>query len=193
MKRGLKLLILSDLFILMGFGLVAPIISIFINESLIGGSIAAAGLATTIFLITKSIFEIPFGKIEDHASKKLYLIIGSFIIAFTPLGYFLMKTTMHLYILQFFYGLGAAMAYPAYFVLFTHFIDRGKEAFDWSVYGSVVGVGAAITAAVGGYFAETFSFSSLFLFTFFICLAGSFLLFFIPKEHFKKKNRKQVL
>ena len=55
MKRGLKLLILSDLFILMGFGLVAPIISIFINESLIGGSIAAAGLATTIFLITKSI------------------------------------------------------------------------------------------------------------------------------------------
>ena len=190
MKKGLKLLILSDLFIIMGFGLIGPILAIFIKEELIKGSITAVGIAETVFLLTKSLFSIPFGKIEDHHGKKRYLLIGTFLMAFAPLGYYLMTTITHLYIIQFVYGLGAAMAYPSFGVLFLRYLDRGKEAYEWGVYGTVVGIGTAITAFVGAFIAERFAFDYLFLGTFVVCLAGTILLFFIPPEHFKKIKKR---
>ena len=52
MNRTLKLLILSDVFVFGGWGLISPILAIFINDHLIGGSIEAAGIASTIFLLT---------------------------------------------------------------------------------------------------------------------------------------------
>ena len=187
MKKGLKLLILSDLLILMGFGLISLILSIFVKDSLINGSAFAAGLAVTIFLITKSILEIPFGKIEDKTSKKFFLIFGSYLIAIAPLGYFFMTKTIHLYIIQVIYGIGAAMAFPSFTVLFYRYMDKGHEAFDSGVYGTIVGIGAGITAFVGGALVEKFSFKTLFLATFIICVIGASILFLVDEKHLKKR------
>lgn len=188
MKKGLKILILSDLLIIMGFGLISPILAIFISDDL-GGGVFAAGMAVTVALLTKSALQMFFGKIEDHHSKKRFLIIGTFLIALVPLGYFLAKTIMHIYMIQFIYGIGIAMAVPSYLVLFTSFMDRGKEAFEWGVYGTVVGFGTAITASLGGYVAERFSFDILFLITFIAGILGTFLLFWVPEHHFKQKKK----
>jgi len=189
MKKGLKILILSDLLIIMGFGLISPILAIFIKEDLFGGSAFAAGMAITVSLLTKSALQMFFGKIEDHHAKKKFLIYGTFLITLTPLGYFFAKTVMHMYFLQFIYGVGTAMAVPSYLVLFTSFMDRGKEAYEWGVYGTVVGFGTAITASLGGFIAERFSFELLFLITFFIGIFGTALLFWVPEKHFKQKKR----
>ena len=48
----IKLLMISDIFLVTGFGLIDPILAIFIKENLIGGSIFAAGFASTLFLVT---------------------------------------------------------------------------------------------------------------------------------------------
>ena len=56
MNRTIKLLMFSDIFVLTGFGLIEPILAIFIKENLVGGTIFAAGLASMIFLVTKSQF-----------------------------------------------------------------------------------------------------------------------------------------
>ncbi len=53
MNKILKILLLSDLFILSGFGFIAPIFAIFLKDNLTGGSIMAAGIAQAIFLFTK--------------------------------------------------------------------------------------------------------------------------------------------
>ena len=44
MNRIIKLLMISDVFVLTGFGLVQPILAIFIKDNLVGGTIFAAGL-----------------------------------------------------------------------------------------------------------------------------------------------------
>ena len=190
MKRGLKLLILSDLMILMGFGFISPLLPIFIKDELFGGSKFAAGLSIAIFLLTKSISQIPFGKIEDKHYKRRFLLIGTYMIAFAPLGYYLSNNVIHLYIIQFFYGIGAAMAFPAFGVLFMRFMDHGKEAYDWRVYGTVVGLGTAITALMGGFIAQNFSFTILFIVAFIMAFIGAIILNLIPKEHIVEKLKK---
>ena len=185
MKKGLKLLILSDLLIIMSFGLISPIIAIFIKDGLTGGNAFAAGVSTSVTLVVKSLLEIPFGKMEDHNSKKRFLIIGTFIISFVPLGYFFIDSIYQLYAVQFVYGVGAAMAFPAFGALFLRYLDRGKEAYEWSVYGTIVGLGTAITAFFGGLVAQKFSFDVLFLTTSIVSIIGTFVLFKIPAEHLK--------
>ena len=190
MKKGLKLLILSDLLIIMSFGLISPILAIFIKDGLTGGNAFSAGLSTAVALLVKSLLEIPFGKIEDHHNKKRFLIIGTFLISFVPLGYFFINNVFQLYMVQFFYGIGAAMAFPAFGALFLRYLDRGKAAYEWSIYGTVVGLGTAITAFLGGYVAQKFSFDALFLTTFIVSIIGTFVLFKIPAEHLRPLKKK---
>lgn len=190
MKKGLKLLILSDLLIIMSFGLVTPILAIFIKDGLTGGNAFAAGISISVALIVKSLLEIPFGKIEDHHSKKRYLLMGTFIISFVPLGYFFINHVYQLYMVQFVYGVGAAMAFPAFGALFLRYLNRGKEAYEWSVYGTIVGLGSAITAFLGGLVVQKFNFDTLFLVTFIVSFIGACVLFAIPVEHLKPLKKK---
>ena len=190
MNNTIKLLMISDIFIITGFGLIDPILAIFIKDSLVGGTAFAAGISISVALLVKSLLEIPFGKIEDHNSKKRFLIIGTFIISFVPLGYFFIKTVYHLYFIQFIYGVGAAMAFPAFGALFLRYLDRSKAAYEWSIYGTVVGLGTAITAFLGGFVAQKFSFDTLFLVTFVVSVIGTFVLFKIPAEHLKPLKKK---
>ena len=77
MKKIVKYLILSDIFMISAFGLIVPIFAIFINENIIGGSIVTAGFASSIYLVTKAALQIPFARIADkHGARKKFLIIG---------------------------------------------------------------------------------------------------------------------
>ena len=58
-NRVIVCLILSDVFILSAFGLISPIFAIFVAEGISGGSIIAAGLASSVFWIVKSAAQIP--------------------------------------------------------------------------------------------------------------------------------------
>ena len=59
-NKTLKLLILSDILVYGALGFVGPILSIFIDNNLVGGGIFTAGLASTIFLVTHAILQIIF-------------------------------------------------------------------------------------------------------------------------------------
>ena len=53
MNRTMKLLLLSDIFVLTGFGLIQPILAIYINDGEIaGGNMLTAGIASSLFLLT---------------------------------------------------------------------------------------------------------------------------------------------
>lgn len=60
MNKTLKLLIFSDIFVLSGFGFIAPILAIFIKDNLVDGTIVAAGIASAIYMITHSLLQILF-------------------------------------------------------------------------------------------------------------------------------------
>ena len=83
MNRTMKLLLLSDIFVLTGFGLIQPILAIYINDGGVsGGTMLTAGLASALFLFTKSMVQLPFGHYVDRQpGKTRWLILGTLLMA----------------------------------------------------------------------------------------------------------------
>jgi len=186
MNKTLKLLILSDIFVFSGFGLISPILAIFIKDNLVGGTIIAAGIASAIFLVTHSILQIIFAYVFNPEDRRWMLLLGTIFIAVVPFGYIFSNNIWHLYVIQFIYGLGAGFAYPAWSSLFTSHLEKGQRGFQWSIYNSSVGLGTALTAWIGAYIAEKIGFHWVFLMTGSFAVLGLIILFFLDKKSLKK-------
>ena len=178
MNRTIKLLILADVLVLTGFGLIEPILAIFVKDGLVGGTILAAGLASTLFLITKSVVQLPFSKYIDSKKHKTgFLILGTFITSLIPIFYIFISDVNHIYLLQIFHGIGSGLAYPTWLSIWSINLDRGKEGFEWSVYSTAVGIGTAISGAIGAAIAEFVDFRVVFIVVALASLIGCLILF----------------
>ncbi|MCX6751126.1 MAG: MFS transporter [Candidatus Pacearchaeota archaeon] len=186
MNKTLRLLMFSDIFVLSGFGLIAPILAIFIKDNLIGGTILAAGIASMIFLITHSVLQLIFAYKFNPKDRIWMLWLGTGLIALVPFGYIFAKTIYHIYAIQFVYGVGAAFAYPSWASLFTANLEKGKRGFQWSIYSSSVGIGTAITAGVGAWLADKIGFQLVFVLTGILAVVGLLILLKLEKKILKK-------
>lgn len=185
-NKVIKILILSDLALLTGLGFVSPIFAIFLTKNIVGANIEVAGFAAAIYWITLSLVMIPFGRYLDknHGEKDdlWFIIIGNFLAASAVFGYIFSRQPWHIYVLQGIYGLGMAMNLPGYTAIFTRHIDRGKEAYEWSVRGALVGFGTGIAGGLGGIIAHNFGFNALFAGVIVFILLSSFLPILISKQ-----------
>jgi DHA1 family quinolone resistance protein-like MFS transporter len=173
----MRLLMLSDIFVLTGFGLVQPILAIFINEGIPGGTVFAAGLASALFLMTKSLVQLPFGKyIDGHAKKLRWLILGTLLMASVPLIYVSADSIYKVYLAEVIYGIGSGLAYPTWLGLWSTNLDKGRESFQWSVYSTSTGLGTAATGAGGAAIASLVGFKATFFLAGIMCLLGCFAL-----------------
>jgi len=186
MNKTLKILILSDIFVFGGFGLVSPILAIFIKDNLIGGTIFAAGAASMIFLITHSLLQLLFAYKFNPKDRIWMLLVGTGLIVLVPFGYIFSTHIYHIYFIEFIYGVGAAFAYPSWSSLFTSNLEKGRRGFQWSIYSSSVGIGTAITAGVGALLAERIGFQWVFAFTGLLGVIGLLLLFKLERKILKK-------
>jgi MFS family permease len=186
MDKTLLALILSDIFVFTGFGLISPILAIFIKENLMGGTIVAAGIASAIFIIVHASLQIVFAKVFNPKDRLWMLWLGTCLIALVPFGYVLARTINHIYIIQIIYGIGAGFSYPAWYSLFSSHLEKGRRGLQWAIYNSGVGVGTAITAFVGGFLASKIGFTPVFLLTGAFAVAGLVILFGLEKKALKK-------
>ncbi len=190
MNRTLKFLMISDIFYGTGFGLVAPIVAIFIKEGLTGGSIFAAGIATTVFILIKSIVQLPFSRYVDRHDRKLkWLKVGYALIIFNPLIYIFADHMNYIYVAEAIHGIGSGLAFPAWLGLWSTHLDKGHESFEWSLYSTVVGLGSAVTAAGGAAIAQFIGFNLTFALVEVMVIFGFIVLFFLDA---KPVNRKDV-
>ena len=189
MNRTIKLLMLSDIFVLTGFGLIQPILAIFINEGVTGGNIFTAGIASTLFLLTKSVVQLPVSRHVDQSKNKIrWLILGTGVIATVPVMYIFIDNIYQVYLAETLYGLGSGLAYPTWVGLWSLNLNSGSESFEWSVYSTTTGLGTAATAAIGAAIASFIGFTFTFVLTGFMCLLGCGILFMLEQE--KNERRK---
>lgn len=184
MNKTVRLLMLSDIFVITGFGLISPILAIFIKENLIGGTIFAAGLASALFLITKSAIQLPFSRyVDKHDDKVKWLIIGTFLIALIPFIYIFTNNISYIYVAQIIHGIGSALAYPTWISLWSINLDKKHEGFEWSLYSTLTGIGTAITGAAGAAIAQFAGFKFTFILVGLTSLIGCFILFGLNKKY----------
>jgi DHA1 family quinolone resistance protein-like MFS transporter len=188
MNRVLKFLMISDILVLTGFGLIDPILAIFFKENLVGGSILAAGIAGAIFLFVKSIVQLPFSRRVDKFTNKnrlKWLIVGSLIISLVPFIYLFVTHVYFLFLIQAIYGLGSGLAYPTWLGLWTTHLDKKKESFEWSLYSTITNLGVALTAGIGAVISEFIGFHFTFVFVGIISLVGCAILFNVDRRKHK--------
>ncbi|MFH1582304.1 MAG: MFS transporter [bacterium] len=189
-NKIIKVLTLSDVLLLTGFGFIAPIFAIFINERITLGDPAeaakVAGFAMAIYWGVKSLLQIPIGNYLDknHGERDdiIFVILGNIIAALSVFAYIFSSLPWHIYLIQAFYSIGMAMNIPAWTAIFTRHIDKGKEAFEWAARSTAIGLGAGISGALGGLFVSKFGFGPLFIVMGIFILLSSLLLFIILWE-----------
>lgn len=185
MNKILKLLITYDLLTISSFGLAQPIFAIFLKEEITGASVAAIGTASAIFLASKSIIQPFVGKIADHEKSNkreiIFLFFGAILIISTPLIYIVAENIYHIYLAQFVYGVGSAFSFASWYALYSKFIDKNKEGYEWSIYDSITGLASAFTAFIGGFITQFFGFTAIFLIIFVFTLFNLIVMFFLRK------------
>jgi len=191
-NKVVKILVFSDLILLFGWGLIAPILAIFIVEQIQGGDARVAGIAVGIYWLLKSLLQIPIGNYLDknHGEKDDYyfLIGGTFLASLAPLGFIFASLPWHMYTLQGIHAVGAALSLPAWCGIFTRHIDKGKEAQSWALDSSAIGIGAGVAGIIGGVIAKTFGFIPLFVGVSILGIISALLCILIKKELLPKEK-----
>lgn len=178
----IKYLILGDVIFFSAVGLLGPIFSLFVVDFIEGGNAEVAGIAIAIYLITKSLAQIPAAAIIDKIcgdKDDFWFIFGSLIFAsFIPLSFLFISTPFELYIAEFLLGLAFAFQFPSFMALFTKYIPDNKEATMWGFYFTALDLASAGTAALGGFLATTFGFEVVVIAAACVEFIGAFL--FLP-------------
>ncbi len=184
MNKIIKFLMISDIFVITGFGLIDPILAIFIKDNLVGGTIFAAGFASALFLMTKCIIQLPFSRYVDKYDDKMrWLIVGTFLIAVVPFIYVFSTSINHIYIAQIFHGAASGLAFPTWLGLWSAHLDKKHQSFEWSLYSTLVGIGTAGTAAIGAFVAQSIGFIYTFVLVGVMSLIGCGILLWLQKSH----------
>lgn len=177
----IRFLTISDILMLSGWGFVNPIFAVFITDQIQGGNVEAAGLAVTIFLLSKSIAQLPVAWIIDRKKGEIddfwIMIAGSLMIALSAFLYIPAKTILDIYLIQVFSGIGTALSYPSWLAIFTRHVDQHKEGFEWSIYYTTTDLGGALVAGLGGVIANYLGFKPLFLLVGLLSFLGTAFLF----------------
>jgi len=191
-NKIIKVLILSDFIIYSASGLLAPIFAVFLLDSIRGGDASVAGMAAGIYWVTKSLLQVPVGKLLDKikGEKDDYyvLIFGTFLASLVPLGYLIAFEPWHIYALEIILAFAMAMVIPPWGGLFTRHIDKGREAETWGFESSLLGLGVGLTGIAGGFIAKEFGFEIIFIAVSAFGIAGASLLLLVRKDILPQGN-----
>ena len=195
-NKVIKVMVFSDLILNSGWGLIGPILAIYILGNIKGGNVQVAGIAMGTYWLGKSIFQIPIAHFLDknHGEKDDYytLIGGTLLASLTPIGFIFATLPWHMYVLQVIHALGMSMAIPSWSAIFTRHIEKKREAFCWSLDSSSIGLGAGIGGILGGTIAGVFGFIPLFIGVSVFGIAAALLFFLIGKDMLPKVPEERV-
>jgi len=192
LNRVVRVLIASDFFLQAGWGLSAPIFAIFLTRQIQGGNLRMVGLAVSAYWITKSIVQpfIAHQLDKNHGEKDdfQFLVMGMYVSNLIPLGYIFSTQAWHIYLLEMIRGLAMACVIPTWAGIFTRHIDKGREAFSWSIESTGIGFAAGFAGAIGAWLASIFGFKIVFLLVSFFGIISSTFLLLIRKQIFSKDH-----
>lgn len=196
-NKIIKYLIWSDVAFWSGWGLVSPIFAVFIVEKIQGGTVTVVGISTAVYWILKSLLRIPIGMFLDtHDGEEddfWFLFFGLVLSALVPFGFLMAYLPWHLYFLQAIFAVAGAMTFSGWQAIFTRHIDKGKEATDWGVDATLVGLGIGVAGGLGGFMVAKFGFNFIFVLVGLLGLLAAILPLFILKLISSRKLQRGVI
>ena len=197
LNKVIRTLIAFDFLLQSGWGLIGPIFAIFLTQQIKGGTLAAVGFIAATYWVTKSIsqpfiaysFDLKKGEKDDFK----FLFWGMVVASLIPLGYIFANQIWHIFLLEFIRGLAMACVVPAWAGIFTRHIDKGWEAYSWSIDSAFFGLGGGLAAAFGGIIATFLGFKIIFVLVGLFGLAAAFVLLSIRNKIFSRDRISTVI
>jgi MFS family permease len=141
------------------------------------------GIATAVYWLSRVVSVIPLSrlmdKIKGEKDEYYLMLLGTFFISSLPIAYIFVTQAWQVYLIQFFNAVAFSLVIPAWRVIFTKNMDKGRVGFEWSLDDVGVGTATAIAAAIGSIIAERMGFEYLFIFIFLVGFASVLVLLLI--------------
>lgn len=181
--KVVRILIISDFAMQVGWGLIGPIFGVYLVEQVPGGNLAMVGLIAATYWITQSVTQLFLANYVDNVKGEKddfgFLIGGMVVANLVPLGYMMATQLWHILLLEFSRGLAMAAVIPGWYAIFTRHLPKGREAFAWTLDSTGVGIAAGFSALFGGVTAMFFGFQFVFLFVTILGLTATYILWHI--------------
>lgn len=193
MKKALPILFAVMFFVMVGFGIIIPVLPFYAEE--MGASPTELGLLMAVYSLMQLLFAPMWGRVSDRIGRKPVMMIGIFGLA---ISFFMMALSSDLWMLfvaRIVGGFLSSANMPtvmAYVADITTEEDRGK---GMGIIGASIGLGFILGPAIGGIFSKTSlnmpfyvaGFSSLLTFIFVLLLLKESLPPEVRGEHTVKK------
>ncbi len=177
--------------IMMGSGLVAPILSLYAQTFGVAG--ALVGTLITVFGIGRLLANLPSGYLSQRYGRRPLLVGGPLIVAAASVGAALAGDFTALLVWRFLQGVGSGVYLTASLAAMADISPPNRRARNMALYQSSLQLGASVGPAVGGYAAHYFGFASVFWFYAGVALLASAAAVFSFEDTLNKTEARKPL
>ena len=116
--RLVKYFVISDFFLLGGWGLIDPVFSVFIVERVAGATLITVGIAAGIYWILRSLLEIPIAKMLDRIPGEhddfMALVGGLLLVGISAIAMCWVTQVWELYLIHAVHAVAFALYYVSW-------------------------------------------------------------------------------
>ena len=174
-----RLFLLSNSSLAFALGLFMPFWIVFLQD--FGGSIEQFGFSIGLMMLAQSITSYFVGRYSDKFGRKVFLIIGGFILSGIVFAYTLITSLVHLYVLQIINGITSSMQATMETAFLGDITKKARRGADIGRYHAIVGIMSAIAMMGGGIVAGQLGFKIIFYATAAIIFVSTLLLFYVKE------------
>ena len=171
------------------YSLMIPILPLFFKHN--GMSTVTIGIVISLYGVSKTIIQIPFGVISNNIGDKLTLKLSLLLMTFIPIGYILANTCFNYGTLYVFQGAILGIAAPATYSILSRTLDSNRRGECTGLASAVFTLGGGIGAAISGLILEKYTSFNLVFYTASIGIFFSLLYVMIRIKKVKSPKLKQ--
>lgn len=170
-------LIFTDGLVWAGYWVNNAIAAVYLQERIGVNAIQSISLGYAIFMLTRGLLQIPIARLLDKfpgfVDEGWSIILGGLFMGSSIFSYLFISEAIHLYLVQFLFGLGAATYLPAWRKTFATYLDKGKEGSEYALFDATsMLVGATMTVIGGSIVQMTANYDPVFISTSLMSVVG---------------------
>ncbi len=173
------LFLLSESFLSFALGLFTPFLYVFLQD--FGGSLEQFGFSIGILLLAAGITSYFAGKHSDKIGRKIFLVIGGFVLSGTVFAYTLITSLVQLYALQIINGIVSSIQLTAETSFLGDITKKATRGKNVGKYHALIQVMAAIAIMAGGFIGGQLGVKIIFYIAALIMFISALVLFYIKE------------
>ena len=155
------------------------------------------GVAAGIYWILKSVLQIPIANYLDRTEGEnddfMALIGGLLLVGISAIAMCWVTQVWQLYLIHAVHAVAFALYFAAWPTIFSRHLDKNRISFDWTLDSASVGMASGVTGLIGGFIAETWGFTIIFLLAGMLAFVAAFVLIATPDLILPKSTNKVVI